>query len=56
MMLSFSMVMVMEIFSGASENRFIHFNEYAERSFCYLVRLFDAEPSKIGHNFTKEFS
>ena len=34
-------------------NRFLHPNEPLQRIFLYLVRLLEAEPSKIGHNFTK---
>ena len=34
-------------------NRFLHPNEHPLRIFWYLARLFDWEPAKIGHNFTK---
>ena len=35
-------------------NRFLHLNEHPEMILCYLIRLFDAESSKIGHHFTKK--
>ena len=34
-------------------NRFLHFNECIKSFFCYLVKLFDAKPSNIGHIFTR---
>ena len=35
-------------------NRFLNPNEYPQRIFWDLVRLFDRELSKIGHIFTKQ--
>ena len=34
-------------------NIFLHPNEHPQRIFWYIIRLFDWEPSKIGHSFTK---
>ena len=45
-------VTIMEFLSDAGENQ-KHFDEFTEKILCYLVRLFDVEPSKIGLNFTK---
>ena len=48
-----SLETVVEFLSGAVEiNKFLHFNEPPKRIFCYIIRLFDAKPSQIGHNFT----
>ena len=37
-------------------NRLLNENEHTKRILCYLIRLFDAEPSTIRRNFTKRIS
>ena len=45
-----------EFYSETGEtqlNRFLHPNEYPQKIFQFLLRLFDSELSKIWHIFTK---